>query len=72
MIDRSAVFKDAWRRYRDSQRLGFDWTFGRCLMVAWQAAKMSQRNPRHRYNPDRNYREIPGSSIIPYAFGEAA
>lgn len=51
-LDRSAIMRDAWKRYRDAKRLGFDWTFSRCLLVAWQAAKMRQRNPRRRYNPE--------------------
>ena len=51
-LDRSAIMRDAWRRYRDGKRLGFNWTFGRCLMVAWQAAKMRQRSTRQRYNPE--------------------
>ncbi|WP_036282846.1 hypothetical protein [Methylocystis sp. ATCC 49242] len=39
-IDRSAIMKDAHKRFRDGRRLGLDWTFGQCLRTAWAAAKM--------------------------------
>jgi len=39
MIDRSAIMRDAHKRFRDGRRLGLDWTFGRCLSTAWAAAK---------------------------------
>lgn len=35
-----AIMADAWKRYRDGQRLALGWTFGRCLATAWQAAKL--------------------------------
>ncbi len=38
--DRAAVMRDAHKRYRDGQRLGLGWSFGRCLSTAWAAAKM--------------------------------
>ena len=39
-INRSRVFKDAHRRYRDSQRLGLGWDFARCLRTAWAAERI--------------------------------
>lgn len=41
-FDKAAIMRDAWKRYRDGQRLGLGWTFGRCLSTAWQAAKIRQ------------------------------
>lgn len=38
--DRTAIMRDAHKRYRDGKRLGLGWAFGRCLSTAWQAAKM--------------------------------
>ncbi|MGJ0507631.1 MAG: hypothetical protein ACR652_10960 [Methylocystis sp.] len=38
--DRAAIFRDAHKRFRDGQRLGLGWTFGRCLSTAWAAAKI--------------------------------
>lgn len=38
-LDRSAVMRDAHRRYRDGKRLGLDWTFSQCLKTAWAAAR---------------------------------
>ncbi len=38
--DRSAIMKDAHRRYAAGRRLGMGWTFGRCLSTAWAAEKM--------------------------------
>lgn len=37
--DRSAIMRDAHKRYRAGLRLGLEWTFGRCLSTAWAAAK---------------------------------
>lgn len=39
-FDRSAIMRDAWKRYRDGQRLGLGWSFGQCLSTAWAAAKI--------------------------------
>lgn len=50
-LDRSAVMRDAHRRYRDGQRLGLDWTFSRCLTVAWTAHRLRQISPRRHYQP---------------------
>lgn len=44
--DRAAVMRDAHKRYRDGVRLGLDWSFGRCLSTAWQAAKMRRGQER--------------------------
>lgn len=38
--DRSAIMKNAHKRYRDGRRLGLGWNFGRCLSTAWAAAKI--------------------------------
>jgi len=38
-LDRSAVMRDAWKRFRDGKRLGLGWTFGQCLSTAWAAAR---------------------------------
>ncbi len=51
-LDRSAIFRDAWRRYRDGQRLQLGWDFARCLRQAWIAAKLRAEFPRQRYNPE--------------------
>jgi hypothetical protein len=51
-LDRSAIMKDAWRRYRDSQRLGLGFDFARCLRLSWTAAKIRAVVPRKRYNPE--------------------
>jgi hypothetical protein len=55
MLDRRAVMVDAWRRYRDGQRLGLGWSFGRCLSTAWAAAKIRRDAMRqnHRPGPER-------------------
>ena len=37
--DRAAVMRDAWKRFRDGERLGLGWSFGQCLSTAWQAAR---------------------------------
>ena len=54
-MDRSAVMRDAHKRYRQGQRLNMGWTFAQCLSTAWQAAKMRQAAviqfhaaPRHK------------------------
>lgn len=39
-FDRAAIMRDAWKRFRDGQRLGLGWSFGHCLATAWAAAKM--------------------------------
>lgn len=44
--DGAAIMCDAWRRFRDGQRLGL-WTFRRCLETAWAAAKI-RRAGAHR------------------------
>ncbi|QGM99961.1 hypothetical protein [Methylocystis parvus] len=49
--DRAAVMWDAHKRYRDGQRLGLDWSFGRCLSTAWKAAKMRRTWPRNLDRP---------------------
>lgn len=41
-LDRSAILKDAHKRYRQGLRLGMGWTFARCLKTAWAAAKQRQ------------------------------
>ena len=41
-IDRAAVMRDAWGRFRDGQRVNLGWTFGRCLSTAWAAAQFRQ------------------------------
>ncbi len=51
MYDRAAIMRDAHRRYRDGQRLGLSWSFGRCLSTAWAAAKM-----RRELGLDRNHK----------------
>jgi hypothetical protein len=38
-LDRSAIMRDAHKRFRDGRRLGLGWSFGRCLSTAWAAAK---------------------------------
>lgn len=44
-IDRRAVMTDAWGRWRYAQRRGWHlgdgdvWTWGRCLALAWAAAR---------------------------------
>lgn len=44
-IDRRAVMADAWGRWRYAQRRGWHlgaddvWTWGRCLALAWAAAR---------------------------------
>ena len=50
-IDRSELMKDAWRRFRDGQRLGLGWDFARCLRMAWTAAKLRAEFPRRHYQP---------------------
>jgi hypothetical protein len=47
-FDRSAIMKDAWKRFRDGRRLGLGWTFGRCLSTAWQAAKIRRTFDQQR------------------------
>lgn len=48
-LDRTAVMRDAHKRFRDGRRLGLGWTFSRCLRTAWAAARirrdMEQRAP---------------------------
>jgi hypothetical protein len=41
-LSRSAVMRDAHRRYRDGKRLGLGWTFGQCLKTAWAAARLAR------------------------------
>lgn len=31
--------RDAHRQWRQSQRLGLGWTWGKCISRAWEAAK---------------------------------
>lgn len=38
--DRSRVFKDAHRRFKDGKRLNLGWTFAQCLKTAWQAERI--------------------------------
>lgn len=40
--DRSAIMRDAHKRFRDGKRLGLGWTFGQCLATAWQAARIAR------------------------------
>lgn len=49
-LDRSAIMRDAHKRYRDGKRLGLGWKFDRCLRLAWTAAKLRREFPRKRYN----------------------
>jgi hypothetical protein len=51
-LDRSAIMRDAWSRYRASQRLGLGFDFARCVRQAWFAAKHKQMFPRQHYNPE--------------------
>jgi hypothetical protein len=37
--DRKAVMRDAHRQWRQSQRLGLGWSWGKCISRAWEAAK---------------------------------
>lgn len=37
--DRKAVMRDAHRQWRQSQRLGLGWTWGKCISRAWEAAR---------------------------------
>lgn len=39
---RSAIMKDAHRRYRDGRRLGLGWSFGQSLRTAWAAARLQR------------------------------
>ena len=55
MIDRAAIMRDAWSRYRDGQRLGLGWDFARCLRVAWTAYRLRQEFPRRRYQPPADH-----------------
>jgi len=41
-LDRSAIMKDAHRRYRDGKRLGLGWSFGQCLSTSWAAARIAR------------------------------
>jgi hypothetical protein len=52
MVDRSAIMRDAHRRFKDSKRYGLGFDFARCLRQAWFAAKHKQMFPRQRYNPE--------------------
>jgi hypothetical protein len=63
MIDRSAIMRDAHRRWRDSKRLNLGFDFARCLRLAWTAAKIRAVVPRKRYQPE---------AFSPFAFGETA
>ncbi len=38
--DRTAIMRDAWKRFRDGQRLGLGWSFGRCFSTACLTAKL--------------------------------
>lgn len=38
--DRSAIMRDAHKRFKDGKRLRLGWTFAQCLATAWAAAKM--------------------------------
>lgn len=38
--DRKRVMQDAWRRYRDGQRLNMGWDFAHCLRTAWSAERI--------------------------------
>jgi|DEB19_MinimDraft_3_1074340.scaffolds.fasta_scaffold26152_5 hypothetical protein len=53
-LDRSAIMRDAWRRYRDSQRLNLGWDFARCLRMSWTAAKIRAVVPRRYYQPSEH------------------
>lgn len=57
-IDKGAVMRDAHRRYRNSLRIGLDFTFAQCLSTAWAAAKMRRdafRSPPARRGIDRPF-----------------
>lgn len=59
-IDRASVMKDAHKRYRDGKRLNLNWTFGRCLQIAWYAAKQRRDQVREYYQPPvRKYIDRP-------------
>ena len=52
-LDRSAIMRDAHKRWRDSKRLQLGWDFSRCLRQAWIAAKLRNEFPREHYNPEQ-------------------
>ena len=43
-IDRSAVMRDAHKRFRAGKRLRLGWTFAQCLTTAWAAARQRQND----------------------------
>lgn len=48
MIDCGEVMRDAWRQWRDARRRGWgapgwdQWTFARCLRLAWMRANLER------------------------------
>ena len=52
-IDRSAIMRDAHKRWRDSKRYGLGFDFARCLRLAWTADKLRSEFPRQHYNPEQ-------------------
>jgi hypothetical protein len=57
-FNRSAIMKDAHRRFREANDIGLPMSFSRALQIAWYAAKYRRDNPRQYYNPDRRARDI--------------
>jgi hypothetical protein len=48
-LDRSAVMRDAHRRYRDGKRLGLGWTFSQCLKTSWAAARIARETGSRKF-----------------------
>lgn len=53
-FDKRAIMRDAWKRYRDGQRLNLGWTFGHCLSTAWAAAKLRREWAMERADLERS------------------
>jgi hypothetical protein len=67
--DKSAVMRDAHRRFRDGRRLSLGWTFGQCLATAWAAARIRRDVEERQPAPAIVTRQL--SSLAPLGPGVA-
>lgn len=66
-FDRSAIMKDAHKRYRASVAEGRDLTFAYCLRVAWAIARMRRGDAPKKKDEElfSRSRPYPGLTLSP-------
>lgn len=52
-MDKSAVMRDAHKRYRQGKRLNMGWSWSQCLSTAWAAARIRRQQVAAYHSADR-------------------